>query len=447
MRLSKLMMPAVLTVGALALAGCGGGSDTPAATPATTGGDGALTDAQLRTACGDLGFTPGSGKCNEPEVTDTEDDQVAYVSARSLRFGIGEVWGSNYVITGADLAKGRVVKRGNQDSDPQGPDGTGTAEPGFENADKDLRVRETLDSPAAEIGTLVTGAAFDADKVAPGVFNVGPSARHAVNGEYDHDADDSNADVPAFSVKTTYDGVPGTLFCTSDPPACASGSSNDRESFVLNGDWGFHPDDPKAKLKPAPYAEFGWWRLDWDEGGDVREVGVFRGQIVTTGNKNILPSSASLGFGGTATYTGDAVGLYSVNVGAGEANDFGGFKATATLEATFGDDPNVSGTVDDFKGSDGQDRDWKIELVKAGLGNTGAISPTGDDADNSVKWTVGGETEDDGRWEAQMYGGGTGPTYPGYALGSFGAEHRDANGRIVGTFGVEHQKPAASAAQ
>ena len=32
MRLSKLMMPAVLTVGALALAGCGGGSDTPAAT-------------------------------------------------------------------------------------------------------------------------------------------------------------------------------------------------------------------------------------------------------------------------------------------------------------------------------------------------------------------------------------------------------------------------------
>jgi len=410
--MKRFLTIAFLGLAVLGLAACGG-SDNP---PEKKSEEMENEEKMKVVECKGTGVAAMDGKCNS--TVDTKTDQENFVSARSLRFRIGDL---NDLTS---ISKNALLTRGDQNDDPKGPDG-GTADEGFKTADDNNKVRKTLTAEGKEIGERVTITAADASKVAAGVLSDGPQKVHAPNGVYDADNNKDTAVVAAFFMPATFDGVAGTIFCTG---SCTSKANADG-TIALGGTWGFAATDPKAKRSPAAYAEYGWWRHNWDS-GDVRDIGVFYG-AVATGPEHTAPTS--LDFGGTATYEGMAAGLYAINVGAGEANDAGHFEAKAVLTAVFGDDASLSGTVDNFKGADGQDRDWKIELVKADLSSTGAVMPS-----SEVKWTVNGETDDDGRWRAQMRG--ENDKYPGYALGAFHAEHDETDGRIIGAFGTEHKK-------
>ncbi|MCY4242267.1 MAG: hypothetical protein OXD36_11055 [Rhodobacter sp.] len=419
MRISKLMLPAVTVAGALALAGCGGGSG---GTTTQMGSD--TTD--CTDADGNTFKIPGKdAKCPSVNTSGDKASEQALIDARALRFKIGDAFGranSNYFSAALNVGPAAADQ--------------GAGFNGGEFADADHKASLPLTSPGEEIGASVTINSANSDLVGSGVFGSGPSTTHAPNGVYDADGEGDDPPVAAYVVQSaTFDGVSGTVYCTG---ICTSARAPSRESFTLSsGAWTFVPGDPKAKRADAKYAEYGWWRKDFEDNGGAQDIAVFH-EVTGTGAGDAAPTS--LNFGGTATYEGKALGLYAVNVGPGEQNDTGNFEATAKLNATFGTDPTLEGTVDGFKvGSDKQDRStWKLELVKTTLAAGGMLTHT--DAENSVKWTIGNDTDDNGRWDVQMFG--EDDKYPGYALGSFGAIHDETEGRIIGTFGVEHQKAA-----
>ena len=95
---------------------------------------------------------------------------------------------------------------------------------------------------------------------------------------------------------------------------------------------------------------------------------------------------------GTATYVGGAAGKYSLHSTTGGENDAGHFTADAELEANFTDDM-ITGTIDNFRGADGMPRNWSVELMEQGVGDTGQI--LGDDGSDGgtpkmTKWTIDG---------------------------------------------------------
>jgi len=410
MKISRLLMPATTLAGALALAGCGGSDSPPPAamneTTTCTGADGRTFK------------IPGKG-ADCPAVNPTPPDkesQQALIDARELRFKIGDAFErANANWFSAALNTGKTNSTSDQ--------GTGFVGKGFKDADEDLRfLGELMASEGAEIGagTITINATNKAKYAKADEFSKGS--------EKPHKANDRTKDPTIFTTSGSYRGVAGVFSCT--PGTCTSKINNLGE-LELGGTWTFTATDPKSKFAPATIAEYGWWMTE-DE-GDLRDVAVFHRAI-----ENVDPSNLGLdGFGGSAEYEGDAAGLYALNVGAGEENDHGSFTAKASLKADFVKDM-LGGTIHTFKGDDGEDRDWKIELVKSSLSDAGKVGPSSGKEDESVKWTVGGDTDDTGRWDAQMYG--EDDKEPDYVLGSFGALHDKTDGRIIGTFGAEHDE-------
>jgi len=411
-------MPAVTLAGALALAGCGG-SDNP---PPTGGGETTTCTA----ADGKTFKIPGKGtEC--PAVTPTPPDkesQQALVDARQLRFKIGEAFER------ADGSRFSMALKTTKTAAGQGSGFDGGED--FDKADEDLRfLGKLMKSEGDEIGAApITIGTADGEHAKADEFSKGS--------EKEHKANDRTKDATVFTTSGSYKGVPGVFSCTPNEGMCKSKIGNNGKLELIKGDdasnWMFTATDPKSRYAPETIAEYGWWLTEYEPGGDLRHVAVFHDPK----NSN---KPNSLDFGGSATYEGEAAGLYALNVGAGEDNDHGSFKADVALTAKFGTNASLEGTVDGFMVGEDHDeprRGWKIELVKTVLDGTGTLGAARKDLAESVKWTVGGDTDDKGRWDAQMYGAND--KEPGFVLGSFGATHDKTDGRIIGTFGAEHDE-------
>ena len=158
---------------------------------------------------------------------------------------------------------------------------------------------------------------------------------------------------------------------------------------------------------------------------------------------------------GAARLAGGAAGKYALHSATGGTNDAGHFTARATLEADFEED-EVTGTIDQFIGADGQSRDWTVELKKSALFNDGTVSGdpsrTGidlasfsatDDVAQRTVWTIGGTAASaGGNWSGALKDTAATKTdttgVPKVATGTFYTEYGTA-GRMVGAFGAKRQ--------
>ena len=145
----------------------------------------------------------------------------------------------------------------------------------------------------------------------------------------------------AFEADGTYNGAMGTYRCAGTT-ACSVTYDAMGMIIAIGDDWIFTPDDGVTSDVPdAEYLHYGFWlQQTEDEDGVLTydEVQTFYGA-----SEGLAPSDGTVlnTVNGSASYTGDAVGVYvrDVNsVGGGErvASTSGHFAADVALTANFG---------------------------------------------------------------------------------------------------------------
>ena len=231
----------------------------------------------------------------------------------------------------------------------------------------------------------------------------------------------------------SYHGVSGTYTCdTGAARTDACTATVAAEGFTLTGAWTFTPSNAETRVMDSmdtAYASYGWWLLKAANDGPFTASAFhdFKGTDVTVD----LPEA------GTATYVGGAAGKYALASSTGGTNDAGHFTARATLEATFGaaNANEVTGTIDNFIGADGEMRDWSVKLNEGAATDAGVISGP---ADDQTVWTIGDNAADaSGSWSGNFREQGD-DGVPEAATGTFYSEYGTA-GRMVGAFGANEQ--------
>ena len=187
------------------------------------------------------------------------------------------------------------------------------------------------------------------------------------------------------------------------------------------------------------YTVMGYWM---DEEGDSYNIDTFA--TARYGPRDSTGLTENIGeLAGTATYAGDAVGVYVMNKGDETNLDLhdGEFKATVSLQANFGtSNPSsndsaftVNGTITSFESVTRSDDDlsaWTLDLNQSSVNNS----------DGSFSGTTTGE----GNWQGQFYGKDnldttvTTDDLPLAAVGDFSGDFGNSN-RVVGVFSAEKQ--------
>jgi hypothetical protein len=273
---------------------------------------------------------------------------------------------------------------------------------------------------------------------------------------------DQSAGVKEFELGTnmarvvlagSYRGVPGTYYCMAAASStCAAeladdgfnlgGTADADNAFTADGgSWTFKADDPETRLMDTPdseYASYGWW-LHKSEDGDTFIASAFHAYR----DRGTAPAVEIAGLRGMATYTGGAAGKYSLRGSTGGTNDAGHFTADVELNATFATAHKISGTIDNFVGADGEERDWSVALSDSLISDAGAIAGDPDDSTDAdprmTTWTIGGTASDAaGSWSGNLREEGA-DGVPALATGTFYSTYgQDGNdGKMVGAFGAD----------
>ena len=199
-------------------------------------------------------------------------------------------------------------------------------------------------------------------------------------------------------------------------------------------------------MDDADYLHYGFWlkrTTDADGATTYNEVETFAGS-------SIAASGSVASVRGSATYEGGATGVYVRETykstdGSVDTATSGHFRADASLTATFGqtvDDPEtttvdetdtiapnlfntLSGTIDNFQLSGGDENEWSVNLQ-------GGIM---DDAGTASGMANGGG--DPGTFSATFHGPTTDDAQPSSVVGEFNANF--GNGTAAGGFGAHKQ--------
>ena len=179
------------------------------------------------------------------------------------------------------------------------------------------------------------------------------------------------------------------------------------------------------------YTVMGYWI---DEDGEIYGIDTFATARYTPRTTEIRRLT------GSATYSGDAVGVYVMNKGDETNMDLhdGEFKATVSLTADFGISESsndnaftVSGTIEDFESFTRAADDlsaWTLELNESSV--------------NKSDGSFSGATTGEGNWQGQFYGTDnldtevTTDDHPLAAVGDFSGDFGNSN-RVVGVFSAE----------
>ena len=320
-----------------------------------------------------------------------------------------------------------------------------TAEPEGEAGTYEAHVYSHVGEPTegAMISTILTDGA-----VPNATLVEAANTANVASPQFDHSAGIKTFELPDpnpqseqfINVPGSYQGVPGTYTCdtgTGRDQACTASVA--ASGFTLSSNWTFTPTDPMARLMNVPdpvYASYGWW-LHKSEDGDTYTASAFHTYRGTdAGTVGIADLR------GTARYTGGAAGKYALRGDTGGTNDAGHFTADVTLDATFGADHMISGTVSNFTGGDGMSRDWTVGLNASVISDTGAIAGDPEDSTDTdpqmTVWTIDGTAGDaDGSWSGTLREQGD-DGVPGIVTGTFHATygHGGNDGRMVGAFGA-----------
>ena len=449
MRISRLLMPAVTLAGALALAGCGGGSDSPMGDKK---GNGDCPEDHERNTDGQCELTAaGKKKLEEAGATAEKNKQNAEQAEADAKALYGAI-NPNSASPHPDGARTNPAERvaltsAQRDNFKKAAGVTVTALGDWKGGhytrtDDDGKVTGELrvyDSKGdaeqtdfADVYALVaSGAAqgrlaFDAND-AGSPYDKIKGIGLAGGGTTDDLRPNQTGE---YKVRGTFDGAGGEYICTADA-ACTVITNDKGEVQTLNGTWQFDPDTGAQVPKGGTgYLEFGWW-IEKDATGEVTRADAFfrdAASPTTRVAEGDLPTSAS------AKYEGHAAGKYAMQKSPAGAADHGHFTADAMLTAEFsGGTSKLKGTVDGFRLNDGTaDPGWTVTLKESGDPSSGVFRGV-------TVWAIdeidGGE---DGDWNASLYGTLKGTTnIPAHAAGDFGAEYR-GTGRMVGAFGAEH---------
>ena len=434
MRISKVWMPALTVAGALALAGCGGGSG------------GTPTQQQVVTPCSPDYGRNTDGSCKTLAQRDAErdaqrdatTDDIAYArELDALRQSpvlnakptqLRKTTGNNYA--GQAL---RRVYRGYID-DTKGTGATSKLNKlTTTNNDGHAWVDAVENAAAGHINFGTTGGATATPGVAQDGFPTGGSRATRNSGA---------------TITGKYYGLDGTYSCNAD------GCTTERigSGVRLVGDWHFTPsgdrDGDKTVTKPdTNYLEFGWWIAERD-GEPVNVDGNNNGDVAIY----LKPSTglSPLAADGTAwrptkaTYEGDAAGYYRKYVSNPEAGEHGAFTAKASLAADFkSDGGTTTGTIDGFM-VNGTDRGWVVTLGEKPILDTlatdfEAANVRGDDF---LVWRDRGGTEIGGYgyYGVVAYGTGTPGTnkVPSELGGVFTVE--GGGSELAGSFATTEKK-------
>ena len=191
---------------------------------------------------------------------------------------------------------------------------------------------------------------------------------------YLNDDDTTDDTDEAFEADGTYNGASGTYRCAGTGVCSVT---YDAMGMIagIGTDWIFTPDeDVTSDVPDAEYLYYGFWlQQTEDEDGVLtyNEVETFYGASgdLAPSDENVLDD-----VDGSASYTGEAVGVYvrdvnSVGGGTLVASTSGHFAADVALTANFTGDTipvnihnTVTGSISNFVLQHGEDNDWAVNL-------------------------------------------------------------------------------------
>ena len=277
-------------------------------------------------------------------------------------------------------------------------------------------------------------------------------------------------DEETVTVNGAFYGISGSFVCES---GCTRTSDKDGNLSALGGEWTFTPngvsDTGKTEqenqafiatlvvagvVPDTDYMNFGYWlRETVGKDGTEYAMSPFHRGARNYGNVTTVV--------GTATYEGDATGLYMKKTLTSEGDvtgpfESGQFTADVMLNASFSgndvsvnDQFSISGSVSAFMDASGNEINENWELLL----NTGNAAGTAQDNMDESVGTFMGTTAgknlagDPGVWEGTFYGSNlgvdennaetTGVVLPSSAAGTFDGHF--TNGHVRGAFGATKQ--------
>ncbi len=228
----------------------------------------------------------------------------------------------------------------------------------------------------------------------------------------------------------TLNGVPGTFSC--DRAGGGSCPSFGGTAFDPSGtDWIFTPQGTTTTVSEADtdYLSGGVWVFVPDTATSVDDLvfGAFADGSDPFAQANLVTLQ------GTATYEGNAVGVYSEKTAT--ATNIGDFAGVLELTANFGggsDFGTISGSITEFL-VDGAPADGTLNLGTANIGsqNSGFFHGAVTGSNNTRSYT--------GNWGGQFFGNGESDGRPGSVAGTFGGSSTDDAVNFVGAFGAYKQ--------
>jgi len=428
MRISKLLMPAATLAGALALAGCGGGSDTPAAA--------AVDPDPEEQTCEERGLLEGPNGCETQAQRDARMREAGAAGARNEGLANALVTAIEERIEDGSFMfeEDEDVFKDLDDDDKNSAKLVAQGKPFNEEYDPG----EYLG--AGNVYTLsANGTGTADDETLTLDWNAGDLAKSDTFAQ-SNAAPKDHSDEPSFD--GTYHGVDGTFRCING--ACTSTRSSD--GLVLVGTWTFTPEDPEARVTASDLAVYGWWVDRTGSSGLIHDVQLYR-----TLGTGVAPSTGLDARIGSAKFEGSALGKYAFK---GSSSDHGHFTAKASLTADFGDDASdgtsLSGEITDFKvGDDEADRKWTVKLQKNASALDAAITTArggGLGFSGETLWEIDGDepllNTTRGDWAADLYTNAADSNiettaHPDVVVGGFDAAHDNA--LMIGSFGAEHK--------
>ncbi len=253
----------------------------------------------------------------------------------------------------------------------------------------------------------------------PGAVDVSSSDMVAWSGSFDNSR-----------LSGTRNGQQGWFRCTSQSCGHSTSTVNGQTRRMLTGDWIFVPSTTTTVTTPdADYLAGGVWLIVPDDASSAAdyEFGAF-----VDGSDPFMQSNLAA-VSGTATYEGDATGVYSKT--AGGSTEIGYFDGDVRLTANFGDANGlgtISGSITNFE-IDGYPEDGTLNLGTANIRSQdsgffrGAV--TGSDVERSYT----------GHWGGQFFGNSEADGRPGSVAGTFGGHSTDDAVNFVGAFGAHKQ--------
>ena len=273
------------------------------------------------------------------------------------------------------------------------------------------------------------------------------------------------------TIRGSLDGTPGSFSCANAEGCVFISDHWDENFYARSTGVTFTPDGGSARpvtrhewnAPAADYLAFGHWLYVPE---DVTDAVNYDFGVFASGGDPFEVSNLA-GLTGTATYEGDAVGMYYVN-GLSANPDVGSFTAGVTLEADFGDSSAtgfISGEVNNFmfEGDVASSLPATVSLTSNAYdyvyegfgvlqGSTNIFDTTwsGDPAPfpgghvaGSTEANVDGE-DWYGEWHAVFYGNGASATdHPTSVGGVFRISPYDDNNRVgsglTGSIGAHRQ--------